>query len=120
MRCAKCGSENPDTKRFCGDCGAVLANRCAKCGADNPPSKMFCGDCGNPLTASSSPASSTETAGGPIHVAPANSSQDAIDGERKTVTALFPDSKGSTEMMEDLDPEKALGLIDPALSLRID
>ena len=49
MRCAKCGAENPAVKRFCGDCGAALANRCAQCGADNPPEKKFCGDCGTAL-----------------------------------------------------------------------
>jgi len=43
-----------------------------------------------------------------------------LDGERKTVTALFADIKGSTELMEDLDPEDARAIIDPALKLMID
>jgi class 3 adenylate cyclase len=43
-----------------------------------------------------------------------------LDGERKTVTALFADIKGSTEMMRDLDPEEARAIIDPALKLMID
>jgi class 3 adenylate cyclase len=43
-----------------------------------------------------------------------------LDGERKTVTALFADIKGSTEMMQDLDPEEARAIIDPALKLMID
>jgi class 3 adenylate cyclase len=38
-----------------------------------------------------------------------------IDGERKTVTALFADIKGSTELMRDLDPEDARAIVDPAL-----
>src|SRR5262249_34911139 len=42
------------------------------------------------------------------------------DGERKTVTALFADIKGSMELMEDLDPEEARALVDPALKLMID
>jgi class 3 adenylate cyclase len=42
-----------------------------------------------------------------------------IDGERKTVTALFADIKGSTELMQDLDPEEARAIIDPALKLMI-
>src|SRR5216683_1576546 len=42
------------------------------------------------------------------------------EGERKTVTALFADIKGSTELMEDLDPEEARALIDPALQLMIE
>ena len=44
----------------------------------------------------------------------------ALDGERKTVTALFADIKGSTELMEDLDPEEARAIVDPALKLMID
>jgi class 3 adenylate cyclase len=42
------------------------------------------------------------------------------DGERKTVTALFADIKGSMELMEDLDPEEARGIVDPALKLMIE
>ncbi|HXR25792.1 MAG TPA: adenylate/guanylate cyclase domain-containing protein, partial [Candidatus Binataceae bacterium] len=40
--------------------------------------------------------------------------------ERKVVTALFADIKGSTELMEDIDPEEAQALIDPALRLMIE
>ena len=46
--------------------------------------------------------------------------RDPLDGERKTVTALFADIKGSMELMEDLDPEEARAIIDPALNLMID
>jgi class 3 adenylate cyclase/predicted ATPase len=45
---------------------------------------------------------------------------EVVDGERKTVTALFADIKGSMELMEDLDPEEARALVDPALKLMID
>ena len=41
----------------------------------------------------------------------------AIDGERKTVTALFADLKGSTELMRDIDPEEARAILDPVLQL---
>src|SRR5262249_27164665 len=44
----------------------------------------------------------------------------AIDGERKTVTALFADIKGSMDLMEGLDPEEARAIVDPALKLMID
>jgi class 3 adenylate cyclase len=44
----------------------------------------------------------------------------AIDGERKTVTALFADLKGSTELEQDLDPVEARAIVDPALNLMID
>src|SRR5882757_6105446 len=120
MRCAKCGAENPVGKRFCGDCGAALANRCAQCGAENPAEKKFCGDCGAVLAASASPAPSTVLAGAAIRVAPESSSNPSIEGERKTVTALFADIKGSMELMEDLDPEEARAIVDPAIKLMID
>jgi class 3 adenylate cyclase len=44
----------------------------------------------------------------------------STDGERKTVTALFADIKSSMELMEDLDPEEARAIVDPALKLMID
>jgi class 3 adenylate cyclase len=36
------------------------------------------------------------------------------------VTALFADIKGSTGLMEELDPEDARAMVDPALKLMID
>ena len=57
-----------------------------------------------------------------MRVAPEQTSADAgaLDGERKTVTALFADIKGSTELMRDLDPEEARAIIDPALQLMME
>jgi len=42
------------------------------------------------------------------------------NGERKTITALFADLKGSTALIEGLDPEEARAIIDPALQLMMD
>jgi ribosomal protein L40E len=100
MLCAKCGADNPVAKRFRGDCGAPLANLCGQCGAENPPEKKFCGDCGSALSkavgatgATSSPQGSAPN----IRVTPEQPEALApTDGERKTVTALFADIKGST------------------------
>ena len=47
-------------------------------------------------------------------------SRGATDGERKTITALFADLKGSTALIEGLDPEEARAIIDPALQLMMD
>jgi len=55
-----------------------------------------------------------------VRVNPDTLPSDAPDGERKTVTALFADIKGSMELMEDLDPEEARAIVDPALKLMID
>ena len=125
MRCTKCGSENPGEKRFCGDCGAPLASRCQKCGAQNPPGKRFCGDCGAPLAANApttpaEPVAATLTES-EIRVKPEQTDAATLaKGERKTITALFADIKGSNELMEDLDPEDARRVIDPALKLMMD
>jgi class 3 adenylate cyclase/tetratricopeptide (TPR) repeat protein len=122
MRCSKCESENPAGKRFCGDCGAPLANRCPECGADNPLRKRFCSDCGTALSPSntsrrSHPAFSSAPDVGFSAQHPVTAT---VEGERKTVTALFADIRGSTELMEDLDPEEARAIIDPALKLMIE
>ncbi len=61
------------------------------------------------------------TAGAAIRVAAEEAdASPPVDGERKIVTALFADIKGSTELMEELDPEEARAIIDPALKLMID
>jgi class 3 adenylate cyclase/predicted ATPase len=44
----------------------------------------------------------------------------APEGERKTITALFADIKGSTALIEDLDPEEARRIVDPTLKLMMD
>jgi len=119
VRCSKCGAENPSNKKFCGDCGAPLANLCPKCRADNPAGKRFCGECGAALGTAATVASASKSADSPIRVTGAPAPE-TLEGERKTVTALFADIKGSTELMEHLDPEDARRVIDPALRLMID
>ena len=79
----------------------------------------FCEDCGAPLGASAAAASARKRDDPQIRVADTPSSEN-LEGERKTVTALFADIKGSMELMEDLDPEEARAIVDPALKLMID
>ena len=119
MRCPNCKTENPAGKKFCGDCGAALANLCPKCGADNPASKRFCGECGTALGAPAAATRTKKSNDSPIRVAETSASEN-LEGERKTVTALFADIKGSTELEQDLDPEEARAIVDPALKLMID
>jgi len=121
MRCAKCGSDNRDGRKFCSKCGAALARQCPRCGAPNEPGEDFCGECGTALAASTAPAATSSTQTTPeIRITPERQTSEAIDGERKTVTALFADIKGSMDLMENLDPEEARAIIDPALKLMID
>src|ERR1700676_4922333 len=100
MRCTKCGNESTTGRKFCATCGSPLSTRCPKCGAENAPSSAFCEDCGAPLAghAASGATSSPQVAftGPNIRVTPEQpGSSTALDGERKTVTALFADIKGS-------------------------
>ena len=135
MHCRHCGSENPEDARFCIECGAVLHNRCANCGLENLLRAKFCATCGTSLEGQSRvqslgsrvqaprpPASYT-----PSHLAErilaeqtARETRGGTDGERKTITALFADIKDSTALIEDLDPEEARQIIDPALKLMMD
>ncbi len=127
MRCSKCGTDNPHGMKFCGNCAAPLANLCPRCGFDNPPRFKFCGECGAPLPAGSgialatqAPASAPSAPTAEISVTAEPATGDVPEGERKTVTALFADIKGSTELMAELDPEQARAIVDPALRLMID
>jgi class 3 adenylate cyclase len=121
MRCAKCGGDNPAGKKFCGDCGALLTHQCPKCGAENPPGKRFCGDCGTALMANpSAPSQAPSSITRDIAISAEQAGSAVPDGERKTVIALFADIKGSMDLMEDLDPEEARAIIDPALKLMIE
>jgi class 3 adenylate cyclase/tetratricopeptide (TPR) repeat protein len=119
MRCSKCETNNPSTNNFCAKCGNALAKHCPKCKSENPANAAFCGKCGTALTTASASSSSPGSASD-VRLAAESNIPDTIEGERKTVTALFADIKGSMELIEDLDPEEARAIVDPALKLMID
>src|SRR5271156_2399682 len=125
MKCADCGAENPAGIKFCEQCAAPFKRRCTQCGFENSPTARFCGECAGALAGntefSSAKAPPTRPIAPAIRIRPEQAdAAKTIEGERKTVTALFADIKGSTELMEDLDPEEARAIIDPALRLMID
>jgi class 3 adenylate cyclase len=119
MRCSKCGADNRNTARFCDKCGTQFPPRCPSCGGLNRSDARFCDSCGAALVASQ-PAAGGLTTSTAIQVGIESGASEKLDGERKTVTALFADIKGSMELIEDLDPEEARAIIDPALKLMID
>ena len=120
MRCSKCGSENPSGRKFCGECGDPFAVKCPKCGAENTAPFKFCGECGATLgVAAAASTIRAEPESSAIRVNP-EAAPEALEGERKTATALFADIKGSMELIEGLDPEEARRLVDPALKLMMD
>ncbi len=120
MRCGKCARDNREGRRYCAECGAPLAVKCVHCGASNEPDEKFCGECGIALAVSPRPPAAESQPGPAVRFSTEQSGAQAPDGERKTVTALFADIKGSTELMAELDPEAARAIIDPALRLMID
>ena len=123
MRCANCGSENPTDSAFCEQCGRRLEQLCPACKAPVTAGARFCRKCGTSLSATSIGSKAIATrpsSGAEIRLLAEQAGPDIADGERKTVTALFADIKGSTELMEELDPEQARAIIDPALKLMIE
>ena len=113
-----CRTDNPADASFCEQCGAKLELVCPACKTALSPGARFCKKCGTAIAATRA-MSAKKSNDAPIRVAEISSSEN-LDGERKTVTALFADIKGSMELIEDLDPEEARRLVDPALKLMID
>src|ERR1700687_5084171 len=121
MLCAKCNQDNPSDASFCEGCGAKLELVCPACKAPLSPGARFCKKCGTSVGSAKAEVSATASSTGTqIKVVANADGSEAIDGERKTVTALFADIKGSTELEQDLDPEEARAIVDPALKLMID
>jgi class 3 adenylate cyclase/tetratricopeptide (TPR) repeat protein len=116
--CPRCSQANRGGRRFCADCGAALATNCLSCGFDNDPAATFCGGCGLTLlpalgapTGTSSPQSWT-----PRHLSEkVLLSRGAMEGERKQLTVLFADLKGSMELIAGRDPEDSRRILDPVL-----
>jgi predicted ATPase/class 3 adenylate cyclase len=118
MRCARCQAENAAAARFCEDCGTRLEQSCPSCGEPVTPGKKFCRSCGASLTATASPGARFPTPESytPKHLAERIlTSKAALEGERKQVTVLFADLKGSMELLADRDLEEARKLLDPVL-----
>src|SRR5262245_2912986 len=119
MHCSKCGTENREGARFCNDCATPLAVQCPACGAVNKPGARFCDACATAVSARpQEPVQPQPTPA--VRFAAEDPGTQALDGERKTVTAVFADIKGSMELMADLDPEEPRAIVDPALKLMID
>ena len=90
MKCPECQTQNPETRKFCRECGAKLLIICPQCAFENLPEDKFCGECGQKLKEG-------------LIV-----EKEAVEaeGERKYVTVLFSDLSGYTAMSEKLDPEE--------------
>ncbi|HSR58218.1 MAG TPA: zinc ribbon domain-containing protein, partial [Candidatus Binataceae bacterium] len=103
MHCAKCGTDNPADASFCEHCGTRLEALCPSCKSPISAGARFCKKCGASLT-SPAPDAAAERANRERsradtriaeRVRVSDSTDAPPDGERKTVTALFADIKGS-------------------------
>jgi len=132
MGCPSCGFENRTTRQFCAECGARLVQTCPACRAVNQPGEKFCGACGASLAESAKPVPSSVGGLEGQHSHPGLrvqspelrtytpkylaekilTSRAALEGERKQVTVLFADVKGSMELAEQVDPEEWHKIID--------
>jgi class 3 adenylate cyclase len=115
MECAHCNHKNADGARFCGECGASLTRdvTCSSCGHANPAGQRFCNECGGRLDESAPSAAHDRRAYIPKHLAEKIlTSRTALEGERKQVTVLFADVKGSMELAEQVDPEEWYRIMD--------
>lgn len=126
MHCATCGASNPSESRHCRNCGAALFDPCANCGTPVPFSNRFCGNCGalSERSRSARLLDDGDSIAAPIHlpqhlVPRILDSRALLEGERKQITVLFADIKGSTTLIEDLDPEEAELRLRPALDAMI-
>jgi class 3 adenylate cyclase len=117
MQCLRCRHDSPAGARFCGECGAPLGPTCRVCGTLNSPGDSYCTDCGTALGTIAAPARTHE----PHDYTPKYLAErilrgrEALEGERKQVTVLFADLRGSLEILADRDPEDARRILDPVL-----
>jgi len=129
MKCPKCHAENPETRKFCRECGAKLLLICPQCDSENLPGDKFCGDCGHNLTLPSEPPlkdlSFDEKLDKIQRYLPKGltektlSQRDRIEGERKQVTVMFCDMEGFTQLSEGLGPEQAYDIMDQVYEILI-
>src|SRR6185436_16767602 len=119
-RCDRCRQENPAEAQVCGGCGARLFLRCPTCSTPNQPGSKFCHECGRAL-GGAAPRPLPPDNYTPPHLAQRIlTSRAALEGERKLITVLFADIKGSMELLAGRDPEEAHALLNPVFLQMLD
>ena len=124
MQCSNCHCTNPEGAKFCIECGTQLGTSCPNCSTSLPASAKFCIECGTFLKQNRDGVN--DGFGLPENYIPQHladrilSNRDALIGERKQVTVLFADVKGSTALIADQDSETADALLHPVVKLMIE
>ncbi|MBM3174022.1 MAG: zinc-ribbon domain-containing protein, partial [Chloroflexi bacterium] len=129
MKCPKCQTENPETRKFCRQCGAKLSLPCPQCGCENVPGDRFCGECGHDLAVTPEPMlkplSFDEKLDKIQRYLPGDitekilAQRGKIEGERRQVTVMFCDVEGFTPLSEKLAEDKLYSLIDELFEMMI-
>src|SRR5205814_9645033 len=94
----------------------MAAMLCPRCGRENRSEALFCDQCGTRFAAEAVSRLGSPQSYTPKHLAERIlTSRSVLAGERKQVTILFADLKGSMELLEDRDPQEARMSLDPVL-----
>lgn len=130
MQCRSCKSTQTDDTGTCLVCGSVAVDipsqvrTCSNCGFLNQQQVRFCGGCGRPvITLAGAAKSAAAYVQSPLPkslVERLSRSGTAMLGERKRVTILFADIRGSTEMVDRMDVERALEVLGPVVKVMMD
>ncbi len=138
MKCPRCGKENLEGAAFCMKCGAGLALVCPQCGTELPldPDLRFCFKCGQEIEQPAEagvaaldalvPSTAEGIAERLQRLVPKEfadrllAARGKLEAERRMVTILFSDVKGSTAMAEELDPESWMEIMDGVFDLLIE
>jgi len=124
MKCSSCKYLNREKAKYCKECGAQLELVCPQCSNKFDLEDKFCDECGYKLdrilTANEpfqlqldKPQSYI-----PQHLADKIlATRSSLKGERKLLTVLFADVKGSTSIGENLDPEELRSIIEKSYEI---
>src|SRR5579862_1777526 len=122
MKCPNCQHDNPSDAKFCEACATPMARLCANCGSPVSAAAKYCSQCGHALRAVAEEARYSS----PRNYTPQHlidkilTTKAALEGERKQVTVLFADIKGSMEVITDRDLEDAQKLLHAVVERMID
>ncbi len=129
MQCPNCRTENSSRSEFCVLCGARLTCLCPHCGTALPPTAQLCSSCGaavTPAAVAGLPGAYPSVLSEALQRLIPREYADRLlatrgqaTSERRMVTILFSDVKGSTSLAEDLDPEDVKEIMDGVFSFLI-
>jgi RNA polymerase subunit RPABC4/transcription elongation factor Spt4 len=124
MKCSNCQTVNPDTRKFCRECGGKLSHICPQCGYENLTEDKFCGECGHALAVSEADHhfdySHPQTYTPKFLAEKILDTRSTIEGERKLVTVLFANVANYTTISEKLDPEEVHQVMDGCFKVLMD